>query len=128
MKCRVILIAVFAGLLIGSNRAPAQHEPIETETGRFGNPTGTGRGYQSYLYGVVKKIDSDELLLTKTKFGIDQDIKLQAKTKFVSGNRPSSRDKLKVGDQVFVDYRKDKKTGDLVAKKVVIGADAALAR
>jgi len=128
MKRRVILIGLFAGLLVGSNPAPAQHEPIETETGRFGNPTGTGRGYQSYLYGVVKKIEASELLLTKTKFGVDQNIKLQAKTKFVSGNQPSSRDKLKVGDQVFVDYRKDKKSGDLVAKKVVIGADADLAR
>jgi len=126
MKCSALVISTLLGLLIWSNPASAQHEPIESGTGRFGNPTGTGRGYQNFLYGVIKKIDTNEILLTKTKFGVDQNVRLEAKTKVISNNRPSSRDKLKVGDPVFVDYRKNKKTGELIAKKVIIGAEDVL--
>jgi hypothetical protein len=124
MKSRLILIAAFWGLLIGANPARAQHPPVESDTGRFGNPTSTARTYQTYLYGVIKSLDANEMVLAKTKFGVDQTVRLEGKTKFVHDSKPSSRDKLKVGDQVFVDFRKDKRTGELIAKKVVTGAEA----
>jgi hypothetical protein len=123
MKSRVILISVFWGLLTGANPARAQHEPVKSDTGRFGNPTATARTYQTYLYGVIKSLEANQMVLEKTKFGVDQTVKLEGKTKFTHDNKPSSRDNLKVGDEVFVDFRKDKKTGELIAKKVVTGAE-----
>lgn len=123
MKSRVILISTFWGLLAGSHPARAQQAPVQADTARFGNPTSTARAYQTYLYGVVKSLAAHEMVLAKTKFGVDQTIELEDKTKFIHDNKPSSRDKLKVGDQVFVDFRKDKKTGNLIAKKVVTGAE-----
>lgn len=123
MKSRMILISAFWGLLTGANPARAQQRPVKTDTARFGNPTSTARTYQTYLYGVIKSLDANEMVLAKTKFGVDRTFKLEGKTKFIHDNKPSSRDKLKVGDQVFVDFRKDKKTGELTAKKVVTGAE-----
>lgn len=95
--------------------------PAKPETGRFGDPTGIARKYQTYLYGVIKKISKDELILEKTRFGVDTTIKLLSKTKYVSDEKPSTFDQLKVGEQVYVDVKTDKKTGDLSAKKVVSG-------
>jgi hypothetical protein len=99
----------------------ASKTPAKPETARFGDPTGIARKYQSYLYGVVKKIDKDEIVLEKTKFGVDTTIKLFPKTKYVSDGKPSSLGELNVGDQVYVDVKTDKKTGDMSAKKVVSG-------
>jgi hypothetical protein len=63
------------------------------------------------------------MVLTKTKFGTDQTFKFDKKTKFIRNGETSSLDQFKVGDEVWVDVQKDKKTGDLIAKKVVTGAD-----
>jgi hypothetical protein len=82
---------------------------------------GTARKYQNLLSGVIKTIDAHGMVLEKTKAGIDQTFKFQPKTKFIHDNKPSSREDLKVGDQVYVDVHEDKKTGDLYAKKVVTG-------
>jgi hypothetical protein len=101
--------------------AAAQEKPVEAGTARFGDPTATARKYQGFLFGVVKTIDDKEMVLEKTKAGIDQTFKFQAKTKFIRDEKPSSRDALKVGDQVYVDVREVKKTGDLLVKKVVSG-------
>ncbi len=113
---------VFFGVLIAVASGWGQRQATKTSTGRFGNPTSTARAFQDYIYGVVKKIDSkhNELTLEKTKFGVDQPIKLESKTKYVHDRKPSSLDRLKVGDQVYVDARRDKE-GALVAKKVVTG-------
>ena len=124
MKSRVILISALSGLLAGTNPAWAQKPPPEADTGRFGNPTATARTYQTYLYGVIKSLDANQMVLGKTKFGVDQTLKLEGKTKFIRDNKSSSRDKLKIGDQVYVDFRKNKRTGELIAKKVVAGAEA----
>lgn len=101
----------------------AQHEPEKGDTGRFGNPTSTARVFQDYIYGVVKKIDakSNKLVLEKTKFGIDQAFKLEPKTKYIHDGKPATLAGLKIGDQVYVDARKDKKTGEMTAKKVITG-------
>ena len=68
-------------------------------------------------------MNPNDLILTKTKFGVDQTFKINKKTKFTLDGKPSSFDKLKVGEGVFIDVDTDKKTGDLIAKKVVSGVD-----
>ena len=99
----------------------AQDKPVKAGTARFGDPTSTARKYQNLLYGVIKTLDANGMVLEKTKSGIDQTFRFQPKTKFIHDDKPSSREDLKVGDQVYVDVREDKKTGDLYAKKVVTG-------
>lgn len=111
-----ILCSLCAGLALR-----AQHEPTKSDNARFGDPTSTARIYQDYLYGVIKSINSSEMVLDKTQFGVDKPFKLERKTKFIHDGKPSSRDKLKVGDQVWVDAKKDKKSGEMIAKKVVTG-------
>ena len=119
------LATAFLVCLIAPSAGYAQRvEPPKAETARFGNPTSIARVFQDYLYGVIKKIEAQELVLDKTKFGIEQTIKLEPKTKYIHDGKPSTWDRLKVGDQVYVDLKKDKKAGDLIAKKVVSGVGA----
>lgn len=120
MNARVLALTLVCWV-VAAPAGSAQREPKKAETARFGDPTSTARVYQDYLYGVIKKVGSTELVLDKTKFGIDQTIALERKTKFIHDGKPSSLDHLKVGDQVWVDVKKDKKTGSLVAKKVLTG-------
>ena len=101
--------------------AQREKEPAKPETARFGDPSSTARIYQTYLYGVIKQISASEMVLEKTKFGIDQAFKLEPKTKYLHDGKPAAHDRLKVGDQVWVDVKKNKKTGDMIAKKVVTG-------
>jgi hypothetical protein len=119
---------LFAGLLAASPALPQTREPAKPETARFGDPTATGRFFQDLFYGVIKSLDKSELVLEKTKFGVDQSIKLNDKTKFVHDGAPSSFDKLKVGDQVWIQVKNDKKTGDMIAKKVFTGVVAPTVR
>ena len=101
--------------------AAAQDKTVKAGTARYGDPTGIARKYQNLLYGVIKTIDAQEMVLEKTKAGIDQTFKFQPKTKFFHDTKPSLRDDLKVGDQVYVEAHEDKKTGDLYAKRVISG-------
>lgn len=123
MKLREVLGRALFCLAVVAPTVWAQNPPGKTDTARFGNPTSTARVFQDYLYGVVKKIDAKarELVLEKTKFGVDQTIKLEPKTRYIHDGKPSSMTHLKAGDQVYVDVRKDKKTGDMIAKKVITG-------
>ncbi len=121
MQNKTVFLSSLVALLATAGAVSAQTRQTEPETGRFGNPTSIARKYQSYLYGVVKKIDNAEMVLEKTKFGIDTTIKLNAKTKYVRDQKPSTLEKLEVGDQVFVDVKTDKKSGAMTAKKVVSG-------
>ena len=98
-------------------------QPVTSNTGRFGDPTSVATKYRDFLSGVLKEKNPNELILTKTKFGVDQTFKLNKKTKFILDGKASSFDKLKVGEQIFIDVDTDKKTGDLIAKKVVSGVD-----
>ena len=126
MKLRKILMATtIAAASMATVAAAPQNEkqPIVSDTGRFGDATSIARKYQDYLYGVVKEVNPNELILTKTKFGVDQAFKLNKKTKFTVDGKPSSFDKIKVGDGVYVDVDTNKRTGDLTAKKVVSGVD-----
>ncbi|MGO8792714.1 MAG: hypothetical protein ACLQVL_35730 [Terriglobia bacterium] len=108
--------------LVALTAAP-QSPPITSDTGRFGDATSIARKYQDYIYGVIKEKKPDELILTKTKFGVDQSIKLTKKTKFTVDGKPSLLEKLQVGEGIYIDVDKGKKAGDLIAKKVIGGAD-----
>ncbi len=109
---------VFMGLV---NTGRAQHEQDKPSTARFGDPSSTARTLQDYLYGVIKKIDSKEVVLTKTKYGLDQTVLLEPKTKYIHDGKPSTIGRLKVGEQVWVDVKQEKKSGEMIAKKVVTG-------
>lgn len=121
MDPKQILRTAALSALVAAPWLGAQREPPKADTARFQIPTSTARVLQDYIYGVIKKVDSRELILDKTKFGIDQTIRLERKTKFIQDGRPSSLDRLKIGDQVWVDVKTEKKTGAMVAKKVVTG-------
>jgi hypothetical protein len=120
MNLRTIWIPVTFCLVVAVP-ATAQNKPVKAGTARYGDPTSTARKYQNFLYGVIKTLDANGMVLEKTKVGIDQTLKFQPKTKFIHDQKPSSREDLKVGEQVYVDVHEDKKTGDLYAKKVVSG-------
>ena len=94
------------------------------ENARFGNPTAVARQLQDLFYGLIKSLDKNEMALEKTKFGLDQTIKLNEKTKYVQDGQSSTFDRLKVGDQVWLQTKTDKKTGDMTAEKVLSGVIA----
>jgi len=125
MKPRIVLLTVALSVLAIPGMSLGQHrEPPKPENARFGDPTSTARAYQDYLYGVIKNLDKNEVVLDKTKFGIDQSVKLDAKTKYLRDGKPSSWDRLAVGDQVWVDVKTDRKSGEMTAKKVLTGVVA----
>ena len=101
--------------------AQDKKDTAKPDNARFGNPTSIGRALQGDLYGVVKSVKDGELVLDKTKFGVDQTIKLEPKTKYVRDGKSSSLDKIKVGDPVYVDVKTDKKTKAMTAKKITSG-------
>lgn len=99
-------------------------EPRKPQTARFGDPTTIARQLQDLFYGVIKGLDKNEMVLEKTKFGVDQTIKLKAKTKYIHDGEASTLDRLKVGDQVWLQIKNEKKTGDMIAEKVLSGVIA----
>lgn len=113
---------LFCLLTAGNGWAQVYHSPnAPGATGRLENAISTGGKYQNYIYGVVKKIEKDELILDKTVYGNDQVFKLQHKTKFIHNGKPSSLADLKVGDMVWIDAKLKKKTNEKIARKVVTG-------
>lgn len=100
-------------------RADSPAQP--PDNARFGNPTDTARNLQNYVYGVVKSVAPAEMICDKTEFGDDQAFKLDKKTKFLRDGKRAAATDLKAGDKVWVKIRKEKKTGDLVALRVVAG-------
>jgi hypothetical protein len=120
---KILAIIVLAATCVGTVAAAPQSDkqPIVSSTGRFGDPSGTAIMYRDYLYGVIKQLNPDEIILTKTKFGVDQTFKVKKKTKIILDGKASTLDKLKVGDKVYIDVDTDKRTGVLSAKKVVDG-------
>ncbi|HEV2349399.1 MAG TPA: hypothetical protein VG028_06075 [Terriglobia bacterium] len=126
MRTRTILLITFlAGALAGPALvAQDQKDAAKPNEGRFGDPNSIGRGIQGDLYGVVKSVKQGEIVLDKTKFGVDQTIKLEPKTKYVRNGKSSSWAKLEVGDPIYVDIKTDKKTKVMIAKKVISGVVA----
>jgi len=126
MKLRNILMttAILAACVAMLAAAPQnEKQPIVSSTGRFGDPNAVAQKYRNYLFGIVKEVNPNEVILAKTKYGIDQAFKFNKKTKFTQDGKPSTFDKLKVGEGVYIDVDTDKKTGELTAKKVVSGVD-----
>jgi hypothetical protein len=124
---RMILTAlIVTGLgILTPTRGRPQEPSTAPGNGRFGNPDeSTSEMFKGYLYGVIKSIDANELVLDKTKFGFDQTYKFDPKIKVVRDGKPSSRDTLKVGEPVYVQVKKEKKTGDQIAKKILAGVVA----
>jgi hypothetical protein len=120
-----MMVAALAAACVAPLAAAPQTEkqPIVSSTGRFGDPNTVAIKYRDYLFGIVKQVDANKVVLTKTKFGVDQPFKFTKKTKFFLDGKPSSVDKVKVGDGIYIDVDVDKKTGDQLAKKVICGVD-----
>ena len=122
-------IVFFLSLLACAPAAPAVAtpqgtQPIKPDNGRFGDSSGIARTFQGDIYGVIMKIGEKEILLEKTKFGVDTSIHLDTKTKYVRDRKPSSLDKLNIGDPVYVNVKTEKKTGVMTAKRVASGVVA----
>ena len=132
MKLRLSVMGLVLGLTVFAAPSIAQRgrggggEGGNSGYGALGVP-GTdgntaGAKYVGFRYGVVKELNKDELVLTKTDAGMDQTFKITKKTKFIHDGKGSSLESLKLGDQVWVDAKEDKKTGELIARKVISGA------
>lgn len=113
-------LIVPAGIIHAQN--PDQRNSPDAPRSRFGNPTGIARIYQSYIFGIVKKSGKSQLVVTKTKFGGDQYFRITKGTKFIRNGKKQSRFPLKKGEMVWIDMKRNKKTGQMTAKKVVVGA------
>jgi hypothetical protein len=122
---KIMIIAALAAACLGTLAAAPQSDkqPVVSSTGRFGDPSAVAIKYRDYLFGIVKEVNANEVILSKTKFGVDQSFKFTKKTKFFQDGKPSSFDKIKVGEGIYIDVDTDKKTGDQLAKKVVSGVD-----
>jgi hypothetical protein len=127
VKLPFILVASLTGVALFTASAIAQR-------GRGGSAAGeptpmsvphiapnAGSKYEGYLYGVIKSLTKDEMVLTKTQVGSDQTFKFIKKTKFTHDGKASTLESLKTGDEVWVDADPDKKSGDFIARKVVTG-------
>lgn len=131
MKLQFILVALVIGVVGFAAPSLAQRGGRGSSGGGYG-PLGipssgtdtAGNKYADYLYGVVKELNKDSMVLTKTKVGPDQTFKFNKNTKFIHDGKNSSFESLKVGDEVWVDADEDKKTGDFTARKVVTGVFA----
>lgn len=121
MRQRIYPLVLLGLAIVLPATAQREKAPVKPETARFGDPSTIASTYQDYLYGVIKTIDPGEMVLEKTKFGIDQTFKFNAKTKYLHDGKPSTHDRLKVGDQVWAQVKTEKKTGDMIVKKVLTG-------
>jgi len=85
------------------------------------NAPNAGSKYENYLYGVIKELSKEDMVLSGTKAGTDQTFTINKKTKFIQDGKDTSLKSLKVGEEVWVDADEDKKTGGLIARKVIGG-------
>ena len=102
----------------GHGGAGGTSEPLSVPS------TGTdtaGNKFQGYVFGKIKEVSKDGVVLTKTKSGADETFTLNKKTKFIHDGKESSLESLHTGDDVWVDSDQDKKTGKLIARKVITG-------
>jgi hypothetical protein len=121
MKLSLAVILMMLGCTaLAAGQQPGQNSPLAAHS-RFGNPSSIARIYQSYIFGVVRKATKDELVLDKTQFGNDQTFKLTKKTKFIRNDKPIKMETLRPGTMVWIDMKRDKKSGDMIASKVVTG-------
>ena len=123
MRTRILLISllVFGSLAAPPITAQDDKDTAKPNNARFGDPTSIGQKLKGDLYGVVKDIKPNEIILDKTKFGVDQTIRLEAKTKYFRDGKSGSLAQIKVGDPVYINGKTDKKTGVMTAKRVTSG-------
>jgi hypothetical protein len=126
VKLQIILVALVIGLVEFAAPATAQRgksagDPEGSALGVQHIAPNAGSKYADFLCGTVKDVSKDELVLTKTQMGEDQSFRFTKKTKFILDGKDSSLDSVHLGDKVWVDVEKDKKTGELFARKVVAG-------
>jgi len=119
----VLIYAFLAGTLATGQVWAQVYQTNESPNaaGRLENAISVAGKYQNYIYGVVKKIGKDQIVLDKTRFGNGQVFKLDRKTRFIDNGKRSTKAKLKVGDMVWVDAKIKKKTNEKIAKKVITG-------
>ena len=119
------LVLGMVGLAAPSMAQRGGHAATETSGSPMTVPsTGVGTAgdnYAGFRYGIVKAVSGNQIVLTKTDAGMDETFKLDKKTKFIHDGKDSTLQSLQLGDKVWVDAREDKKTGDLIARKVVSG-------
>jgi hypothetical protein len=122
MKLRRFVLGTAAlGLLCAGMGRGQEGKPVMPANARFGDPTSIARQYQSYLFGIIKKLGKHQIILEKTRFGVDTAVKLTSKTRYIRNKKKSKLAALQVGDSVFVDVKNDRKTGDIIAKKILSG-------
>lgn len=124
VKTICVLISTFWVFLLvtGMGWAQVVQSPnAPGATSRWENAISLAGKYQNYVYGVVKKIDKNKLILNKTRFGNDQVFMLEHGTKFVHNGKRSKLAQLKVGDMVWVDAKLNKKKHERIARKVITG-------
>ncbi len=129
MKQQIAMLILIIGLVGFATPDAAQKggkgassaDPETTPMGVQHVAPNAGIKYADYLYGVIKELNKDQMVLTKTKAGVDQTFKFNKKTKFIQDGKDGSLKSLKLGDEVWVDMDQDKKTGDMIARKVVGG-------
>lgn len=121
---KTTLISGFLAFFLSAGAAWAQvvQSPnAPGATSRLENAISLAGKYQNYIYGVIKKIDKDQLILDKTSFGNDQVFKLMHNTKFVHNGKRSKLADLKVGEMVWIDAKLEKKKNEKFARKVITG-------
>jgi hypothetical protein len=119
----IILCCLMEGMLAAELAQAQVYQAPQSPgaTDRLENAISVAGKYQNYIYGVVKKIGKDEIILDNTRFGNGQVFKLEHKTKYVDNGKSSTRANLKVGDMVWIDAKIKKKTEEKIARKVITG-------
>jgi len=127
MRVRTIFFSILIGSVLAAQVILAQDakDAAKPDNARFGNPNDIGRKVRGDLYGEIKSIKEGEIVLDKTKFGVEQTIRLEPKTKYVRDGKSGTFAQLKVSDPVYVQVKTDKKTGAMTAKRVTSGVISA---
>lgn len=120
---KVLISAALASLLIAvAGWAQIVQSPSAPgATGRWENAISVAGKYQSYVYGVIKKIDKDKLIVNKTRYGNNQVFLLNHKTKFEDNGKHTKLSKLKVGEMIWIDAKLNKKKHERIARKIITG-------
>ena len=126
MKTRitnVLIYLLFAGTLASGQAWAQVYQSTDSPgaAGRLENAISVAGKYQNYIYGVVKKIEKDQIILDKTRFGNGQVFKVERKTRFIDNGKRSTEANIKVGDMVWIDAKIKKKTNEKIARKVITG-------
>ena len=126
VKQSLTLLSLFIALVGFTASATAQRgekgagDPESSAPGGQHAPIAAAK-YKNLFFGIVKEVNKDELVLTKTQAGADQSFKFNKKTKFLVDGKEASLASVHLGDSVWVDVDKNKRTGELIARKVLGG-------